>query len=117
MLGLGARQSREYASLPEYERSLGKKLSDDGARTVPSYQQIVIGLRLLADHGAQVDMDNHHAKFTEAIIQKGLKTAPSSFKLYDVMGNQTHDLSDALAVALCHACSDGLRQALARADR
>lgn len=50
-------------------------------------------LSLLADHGAKVDMDNHHANFTEDIIQKGLKTAPHSFNLYDVMGNQTHEFS------------------------
>ncbi|GAG35559.1 unnamed protein product, partial [marine sediment metagenome] len=31
---------------------------------------------------------------TEEIIQKAIKTAPPSFKLYDVMGNQTHDFSD-----------------------
>ncbi|GAI39509.1 unnamed protein product, partial [marine sediment metagenome] len=31
---------------------------------------------------------------TEEIIQKAIKTAPSSFKLYDVMGKQTHDFSD-----------------------
>ena len=51
-------------------------------------------LSLLAEHGAEVDMGNSHAKFTEDIIERGLKAAPHSFKLYDVMGNQTHDFSD-----------------------
>ena len=51
-------------------------------------------LAMLADHQAKVDMDNFHVNLTEEIIQKALKTAPHSFKLYDVMGNQTHDFSD-----------------------
>ncbi len=51
-------------------------------------------LSLLGDHQAKVDMDDSHVNFTEDIIQKGLKTAPHSFKLYDVAGNQTHDFSD-----------------------
>jgi trimethylamine--corrinoid protein Co-methyltransferase len=50
-------------------------------------------LSMLADHKAGVDMDNFHVNLTEEIIQKALKTAPRSFKLYDVMGNQTHDFS------------------------
>jgi len=51
-------------------------------------------LSMLADHQAKVDMDNFHVNLTEEIIQKAIKTAPRSFKLYDVMGNQTHDFSD-----------------------
>jgi len=51
-------------------------------------------LSMLADHQAKVDMDNFHVNLTEDIIQKAIKTAPRSFKLYDVMGNQTHDFSD-----------------------
>jgi trimethylamine--corrinoid protein Co-methyltransferase len=51
-------------------------------------------LSMLADHQAKVDMDNFHVNLTEDIIQKAIKTAPHSFKLYDVMGNQTHDFSD-----------------------
>jgi len=50
-------------------------------------------LSMLADHQAKVDMDSFQVNLTEDIIQKALKTAPSSFKLYDVMGNQTHDFS------------------------
>jgi len=51
-------------------------------------------LSMLADHQAKIDMDNFHVNMTDDIIQKALRTAPNSFKLYDVMGNQTHDLSD-----------------------
>jgi trimethylamine--corrinoid protein Co-methyltransferase len=51
-------------------------------------------LSMLADHQAKVDMDKYHVNLTEEIIEKALKTAPSSFKLFDVMGNQTHDFSD-----------------------
>ena len=50
-------------------------------------------LSMLADHHAKVDMDNFHVKLTEDIIQKVIKTTPHSFKLYDVMGNQTHEFS------------------------
>ena len=51
-------------------------------------------LSMLADHQAKVDMDNFHVNLTEEIIQKAIQTAPPSFKLYDVMGDQTHDFSD-----------------------
>ena len=50
-------------------------------------------LSLLSDHGCKVDMDRFHAALTEESIQKALETAPKSFKLYDVLGNQTHDLA------------------------
>jgi len=50
-------------------------------------------LSMLADHGAKVDMDNFHVNLAEDIVRKATKTAPDSFKLYDVMGNQTHDFS------------------------
>ena len=50
-------------------------------------------LSLLADYGAKVDMDRFQVIFTEEIIEKAVKTAPGSFKLYDVLGNETHDFS------------------------
>jgi trimethylamine--corrinoid protein Co-methyltransferase len=50
-------------------------------------------LALLGDHGAQVDSSAHLAMFTDKIIDDALEAAPSSFKLYDVLGNQTHDFS------------------------
>ena len=50
-------------------------------------------LSLLADHGADVDKNNRLVKFTEDIIDRAIKSAPSGFKLYDTPGNQRCDLS------------------------
>jgi trimethylamine--corrinoid protein Co-methyltransferase len=51
-------------------------------------------LALLADHGAQVDEDNRNACLTEDLIDQALAAVPHSFKLYDVLGNETHDFQD-----------------------
>ncbi|MFQ5632155.1 MAG: trimethylamine methyltransferase family protein, partial [bacterium] len=48
-------------------------------------------LSLLADHGAQVDMEKMHVIFTEDVIEKALQTVPKSFKLYNVHGDETHN--------------------------
>jgi trimethylamine--corrinoid protein Co-methyltransferase len=48
-------------------------------------------LSLLSDHGAKIEKSRVY--FTEDIIWKALKTTPSSFKLYDVNGNETNDFS------------------------
>lgn len=50
-------------------------------------------LSLFSDHGGKVDIDRKHVVFTEEIIEKALKTAPGSVKLYNVKGNETHDFS------------------------
>jgi trimethylamine--corrinoid protein Co-methyltransferase len=50
-------------------------------------------LSLLYNHGALVDYSSKNVIFTNDIIDNALKTAPSSFRLYDVKGNQTHDFS------------------------
>lgn len=50
-------------------------------------------LSLLSDHGCKVAPDRSHVTLTEENIQKALETAPKSFKLYDVLGNETHDLA------------------------
>ncbi len=50
-------------------------------------------LSMLSDHGAKIDVGKSHATFTEELIEKALAAAPGSFKLYDVRGNETHDLS------------------------
>ncbi len=50
-------------------------------------------LSILADNGAVVDFKEQHVLFNNEIIDQALKTVPSSFKLYDVTGNQTHDFS------------------------
>ena len=50
-------------------------------------------LSLLGDAGARVDKNKKHVLYTRDIIEKSIKDAPSSFALYDVPGNQTHDFS------------------------
>ncbi|MFQ6034544.1 MAG: trimethylamine methyltransferase family protein [Sedimentisphaerales bacterium] len=50
-------------------------------------------LAMLSDHGCKVDMDKYHVVLTGQIIDKALLSAPESFRLYDVAGNQTHDFS------------------------
>ncbi|MFZ2146103.1 MAG: trimethylamine methyltransferase family protein [Sedimentisphaerales bacterium] len=50
-------------------------------------------LAMLSDCGCRIDMEKHHAVLTQDIIEKALKAAPESFKLYDVTGKQTHDFS------------------------
>ena len=51
-------------------------------------------LSILSDHGCPVDGDQFHTTLTEESIDTALKAAPKSFKLYDVMGNETHDYAD-----------------------
>lgn len=46
---------------------------------------------LLADHGATVDAGR--VKLPDSLVQDAVERAPSGFCLYDVLGNQTHDLS------------------------
>ena len=48
-------------------------------------------LSILSDHGAKINGQKNHAFLTDELIDKALKTVPSSFKLYDVLANQTHD--------------------------
>jgi len=50
-------------------------------------------LSFFADHGAEVDSSAQLVKYTDTIIDQALKTAPSAFQLYDVLGTQTHDFS------------------------
>jgi trimethylamine--corrinoid protein Co-methyltransferase len=50
-------------------------------------------LAMLADHGAEVDRAKCHARLTDSIIDRALGAVPRSFKLYDVLGNETHDFS------------------------
>jgi len=51
-------------------------------------------LGMLADYGADVEMDTRHVRFTDAIIDRALEAAPRSFKLFDVLGGETHDFTD-----------------------
>jgi trimethylamine--corrinoid protein Co-methyltransferase len=50
-------------------------------------------LRLLGEHGAEIDLARQHARFPEALLDRSLATAPRSFRLHDVLGNETHDFS------------------------
>ncbi len=50
-------------------------------------------LSLLGDHGATIDNEKKRAFYTDDIINKSLKYAPSSFQLYDSSGDQTVDLA------------------------
>ena len=50
-------------------------------------------LSVFGDHGAKVDLSAEHVIYTDELIDQALSTAPASFKLYDVFGNQTHDFS------------------------
>ncbi len=50
-------------------------------------------MSMLADHGARVDKNAKRVWLTPDIIDKSLKTAPDSFKLYDALGNEAVDLS------------------------
>lgn len=49
-------------------------------------------LAMLAEHGARVDPEKNRAYLPNALIDQALRTSPRSFKLYDVLGNETHDL-------------------------
>jgi len=50
-------------------------------------------LSLLADHGATVRAADQRVLFTEDLIDRALKTAPSGFKLWDATGRTAFDLS------------------------
>jgi trimethylamine--corrinoid protein Co-methyltransferase len=50
-------------------------------------------LSLLADHGAKIKAETGRAFLGEELIATCLKQAPDGFKLYDVLGNETHDFS------------------------
>ena len=52
-------------------------------------------LELLGSHGAEVTLPAWHARLTPDIIDRALSTVPHSFKLYDVVGGQTHDFAGA----------------------
>ncbi len=77
-------------------------------------------LAVLAGAGLQV------AEYSPATVKKSVTGSGQADKdqvrvmvgrlLGDPAADRGHDLSDALAVALCHACSDGLRHAVERAE-
>ena len=50
-------------------------------------------LKLLADYGARVDLEKSHAWFPGRVLDRALGTVPHSFKLFNVLGEETHDFS------------------------
>jgi trimethylamine--corrinoid protein Co-methyltransferase len=50
-------------------------------------------LSLLSDHGARINAPAKRVFINDEIIDVALANAPGSFKLYDVLGNETHDFS------------------------
>lgn len=50
-------------------------------------------LKLLSENGAKVDFEKNQVRYTNQLLDRCLKSVPSQFKLYDVLGNETHDFS------------------------
>ena len=50
-------------------------------------------LSMLSEHNVKVDSSTKRVHLTEEIVRKASATAPSSFELYDVLGNRTHNFS------------------------
>jgi len=50
-------------------------------------------LDILGDNGADVDTETKNVIYSQEMIDRSLKTVPSSFKLFDVTGKETHDFS------------------------
>ncbi len=48
-------------------------------------------LTMLNQYGENVNFEKQHVLFTRKNIDRALKTVPHSFKLYDVLGNETHN--------------------------
>ncbi len=48
---------------------------------------------LLTAHGASLDESAGRVRIPETLVDRALSTAPPSFQLFDVLGNQTHDFS------------------------
>lgn len=69
----------------------------DGAREILCSLGVEIQnekiLSMLSDHGARIEKEKSHAFLTEEVIEKSLKTAPPSFKLFNFHGKETHDFS------------------------
>lgn len=48
---------------------------------------------LLCDNGARYDVATSRLFYTRALIDRALKTTPAAFRLYDQLGNQSHEFS------------------------
>ena len=76
-------------------------LDDDLAERIINEAKIVlaeIGMdiaveetkQILADHGADVDNPDGRVRIGDAMVEAALDSAPLSFSLYDVLGEETH---------------------------
>lgn len=72
---------RIIAEAREILGTLGVEIHNDGVVT------------MLSDHGAQFDAVKRRVCLPDELIDGALEAAPNSFKLYDVLGNETHDFS------------------------
>lgn len=79
-------------------------LSDDLIARIVSEARDVLGrvgvavhneeaFGLLGDHGAKADSATKRVLFPADVLDRALKTVPRSFKLYDVLGEETNDFS------------------------
>src|SRR5512134_2786579 len=50
-------------------------------------------LELLGDHGAEVDRGRRRVLLPAMVVDAALGSAPRSFRLYDALGQPTHDFS------------------------
>lgn len=50
-------------------------------------------LEMLSDNGADIDLDTNRVYLNDDLIERALKSTPSSFKMFDVAGEETHDFS------------------------
>ena len=48
---------------------------------------------MLCDHGAEAGGPDARIRLTQGLIDRALRTVPRSFRLFDVLGNPTHDFS------------------------
>ena len=51
-------------------------------------------LEMLAEHGAKIDLQQSKAFISGDLVDKAVEAAPNSFKLYDVLGNETHNFTE-----------------------
>jgi trimethylamine--corrinoid protein Co-methyltransferase len=76
-----ALMNRIIGEAREILRTLGVEIHNDAV------------LEMLSGHGVGVDTQTRRARLTDGIIDRAIESAPRSFKLYDVLGNETHDFS------------------------
>jgi trimethylamine--corrinoid protein Co-methyltransferase len=82
-------------------KPLFKLLDEDLAERIISEAKLVlaeVGMdiavdetkQLLAEHGADVDGSDGRVRITDSMVEAALDSAPLSFSLYDVLGEETH---------------------------